>query len=616
MLIQALCQYYEKLQEKGLTVPEGYSKDSMSFLIELTPEGRLAGIIDWRDQETIAVKGKPKEVFKPKKVILPKREDTTKIESYILEHRALYIFGLHYDKKQGTFYVGNAKDKAAKSHQAFVDTNLTFIEGIQSPIAQAYARFIKQWKPEEETQNPLLLGQAKEYETAHYGFCLEGRPDILLHEDPQVKAKWEQWYTQKNEAEENAVEAQCAVMGEKTVIARLHKKIKGLPNPGTGGNSLVCFNNDAESSYGLEQSYNSNISEKVMQQYTEALNYLLASPEHKQIFNDDIAVVHWAASAEEACDDLFNAFVFSDSNRLDETQTEVFIQSALMRAKQGKITADTLQLPEKMDPKVDFYIVGLKTNASRIAVKFLYRRTFGEVFQNMLQHQVDLSWGQNRRPISIKAIKQELISPKSEKDTLSPALATDLMEAILLNRPYPQQLLYQVIQRIKIDQDEEKKPYLKINALRTGIIKACIHRQARYLGKKEEFTMNLNLENTHPAYLCGRLFAVLENLQRKASGYDLNRTIRDSYFASAVSRPAGVFPKLIILAQYHLSKLDNPKYEDERIRGIVDMLQDHFPTTLSIEDQGTFIIGYYQQKEEDIAQAKKYKEEKQNGHQE
>ena len=35
--------------------------------------------------------------------------------------------------------------------------------------------------------------------------------------------------------------------------------------------------------------------------------------------------------------------------------------------------------------------------------------------------------------------------------------------------------------------------------------------------------MALDLENKTPAYLCGRLFAVLEKLQQDASGGNLNR---------------------------------------------------------------------------------------------
>ena len=67
---------------------------------------------------------------------------------------------------------------------------------------------------------------------------------------------------------------QCAITGEYATIARIHNKIKGIYGGQASGTGLVTFN-PSENSYGNEQSYNSNISENVMEKYTEALNYLL-----------------------------------------------------------------------------------------------------------------------------------------------------------------------------------------------------------------------------------------------------------------------------------------------------------------------------------------------------
>ena len=50
-------------------------------------------------------------------------------------------------------------------------------------------------------------------------------------------------------------------------------------------------------------------------------------------------------------------------------------------------------------------------------------------------------------------------------------------------------------------------------------------------------------------------FAVLEKVQSDALP-GLNRTIKDSYFASAYANPSTVFPKLIKLSQYHIEKLN------------------------------------------------------------
>ena len=108
--------------------------------------------------------------------------------------------------------------------------------------------------------------------------------------------------------------------------------------------------------------------------------------------------------------------------------------------------------------------------------------------------------------------------------------------------------------------------------------------------------MSLDTKNTNPAYLCGRLFAVLEKIQERASTGKLNRTIKDTYFASACSSPAIVFPRLLTLTQNHLSKIEYGYYWNGCIGEIMNLLDStEFPQTLSLTEQGMFIIGYYQQ---------------------
>ena len=107
--------------------------------------------------------------------------------------------------------------------------------------------------------------------------------------------------------------------------------------------------------------------------------------------------------------------------------------------------------------------------------------------------------------------------------------------------------------------------------------------------------MSLDRSNHGQAYLCGRLFAVLEVLQQEASHYSLNRTIRDTYFSSASAKPALVFTRLIRLAQAHLNKVKNPGNYQRQIGEIVDKLEGGFPDNLLLKDQGKFIVGYFQQ---------------------
>ena len=68
--------------------------------------------------------------------------------------------------------------------------------------------------------------------------------------------------------------------------------------------------------------------------------------------------------------------------------------------------------------------------------------------------------------------------------------------------------------------------------------------------------MSLNEQSTTPAYVLGRLFAVLESAQIEAAKpTKLNSTIKDRYFTSACASPASVFPMLLRL-QHHISKAE------------------------------------------------------------
>jgi len=186
-------------------------------------------------------------------------------------------------------------------------------------------------------------------------------------------------------------------------------------------------------------------------------------------------------------------------------------------------------------------------------------------------------------------IKKELISPKSSKDEVNPALLAKIFESIVYGTPYPKELLSTVIRRVRTDDT-------KFNSVRAGLIKACINRQ--YNKKEEELKLALDKENMNEAYLCGRLFAVLEKIQENASSVKLNRTIKDGYFAATSVKPAANFPKLIRLSQNHLKKDEYSVKNNNLMSEIINCLGDEFPDNLSLQEQGKFMIGYYHQRQD------------------
>ena len=113
--------------------------------------------------------------------------------------------------------------------------------------------------------------------------------------------------------------------------------------------------------------------------------------------------------------------------------------------------------------------------------------------------------------------------------------------------------------------------------------------------------MALNENCNDVSYVLGRMFSLLENIQQGANP-GINTTIKERYFNSACATPASIFPILLKLANTHLSKLDGGKavYFKKKMGALMDkiMMPDEgipFPARLTSEEQGAFILGYYQE---------------------
>lgn len=610
MLIRSLCDYYDIQSARGEAASDIMSEQPVHWMVMLTPDGRVADIIDKRIEESVPQKnGKVKIVKKPIVVSLPKRTQKTGIDANIIEHRPLYIFGLNYDAKIG-LTPDDKTGKARKSHEAFVKKNLEFFDGIDSEITRAYVNFIKNWVPENETENEQLKKLGKEYQGSYYIFALDGSPECKLHKDKAVLAKYEEIMAKAavEAAESDDGIMMCPIEGERLRAARIHDKIKGIKGGNSVGAVLVNFNSSAFESYGKSQSMNSGISEKAMKKYTSSLNKLLADPMH-HIYSDDMTVVFFAMKHDDKAEcDLFNGYLNS-SNGVTEDSTKADVKAVSENIYYKGQTGNAQALDKDVDNGVDFFVAGFTPNSSRICQKFMVRNKFGKIIDNVKQHQQDMAICGSNGEIPLWRINKELVSPNSA-NAISPALQSDIFQAILNGTNYPYTLLETVVRRVCTDSDLDGNDKTKINEVRAGLIKAFINRKARINGDKEEITMTLNPENTNPAYLCGRLFAVLEKIQLEATDVKLNRTIKDAYFSSASSRPALIMPRLIDLSNYHLRKLKEGRaiYFSKLINEIMGKIKDSLPTNLSIMEKGEFQLGYFQQNKDFFAEQNKNEE--------
>lgn len=591
MLIQALCDYYDVLAAEGRLPPKEYRMQDIHYCISLTPNGEIQAITVFGDED---IKGN----ITPRSVVMPYQRTVPGISAKIIDYRAKYIFGLLPNSSNSENLL-LSKNEKKDEHKDFVEKNLNFIEGLHSPIIDAFRAFLQNWNPETEMQNKILLSLNKNLGKSSFVFCLSGRPDLLLHEDKQIQTAWEALFLKYNLQTEGKTFAQCAVTGKIAPIAQLHDavKVKGTKN---GAMPLISCNFEAGESYENEQAYNSNISETAMQKYTVALNTLLKDSHHHKILKG-MTVVYWADGGTEKQNStaLMSALIFGDT--LNAKETDATLEKLLQCVQAGHILTGQLDILGKIDTNVTFYIAGFMPTPSggRISLKFFYRQKFGKMLYNLARYQNDLQIGEAIHAIPIYQIK-EMLFPADDKKSpytvenkiraVDAFFFNTIIEAVIHGGKFPNFMLAKTLQKIKAERN--------ISSLQAGILKAYVNQKSRKTNHKEELTMALDTTNTAPAYLCGRLFAILERLQKEAA--DVSRTIIDTSFASAASKPAFVFPELLKLAQIYMKKLSSKNrvsanFYNKCIREIMSDLNGEMPASLSQPEQAIFMVGYYHQ---------------------
>mgnify|MGYP000968037079 CR=1 FL=1 len=181
------------------------------------------------------------------------------------------------------------------------------------------------------------------------------------------------------------------------------------------------------------------------------------------------------------------------------------------------------------------------------------------------------------------------VFPPNQQRQIMIQLAS-VLQAVLSGNRYPASLYTDTLIRIRSEQGN-------VTYGRAAIIKAFLIKN--YQWKEGEECMGLNESSNETPYILGRLFSVLESIQKDANP-GVNTTIRDRYFNSACATPASVFPVLIKLKNSHIKKLEreigggSKIYYEKLLTELMEKI-NAFPQRLSLEEQGKFMLGYYHQ---------------------
>jgi len=602
MILQALTRYYDILLAEGgedsdIPMP-GYSVANVSYALNLSAQGELLDIFPQFKQ---VLRGK-KMVDKPRSMIIPEqagRSGKTPPAYFLCDNNA-YVLGISPEDEDDPKY-------SQQRFEAFCQLNKEILSKADCAEARAVIAFLDEYNPAAGREHPVIarhLDDILKVGKANFVFMLNGG---FVHKNAEICRVWEA----HNQLGGDDYIGQCLVTGEIAPIAPLHSiKIKGIP-PYHGGVALVGFNDRAYESYNRinGQGLNSPVSKKAMLAYSKALNHLLSDEnENKKIIVGNTTVVYWAESENKACAGFFSSLFQSDTDEPESTETvrdktgEQLLKTIANKVKRGQ-ELDEESLFKAIDGDTRFYVLGLDApNRGRAAIRFFYSDPFKKIVRRITQHYSDLKIGVDEKQAVITPyrIVNETVSKKAKKQEPAPLLSGAVFHAIFTNSPYPAALYYAIINRIRADMDDEELKISKINHLRASVIKAFLIRKYRNQPKFQEvLVMSLNEQSTNPAYVLGRLFAVLESAQIEAAKPEkLNTTIKDRFFSSVCASPASVFPVLLRLSQHHISKID--KYGNDRrietILNLLDVEKNPIPARLTLDEQGIFVLGYYHQR--------------------
>jgi CRISPR-associated protein Csd1 len=358
---------------------------------------------------------------------------------------------------------------------------------------------------------------------------------------------------------------ECTVCGEDRPVIRTEPVELTL---GPNRVNVITGNEKAFLSHGLQQSEISPVCQRCARTYGEALRYLLDNDRH-HLRLSDVTWIYWTDS-EGAVEPMS---MLSDP---DPREVEKLLKGPKQATPPGTVETDR------------FYAAALTANISRLAVRSWVTSTVEDVQKNVAEYFERMRLGGDKsRYHGLYALAGSTVR---DLDDLPPQTVDKLLSHALTGEQLPMSLVHRAVRRARAD-DENTITHPRAALLKLVLIS----------NNAASITPMLNPDHESPAYQCGRLLAVLEDIQRRA--INPNTTLVDRYYGTASTAPASVFGNLLRNAQSHLGKLRRSSKDRgfgvnrQKELGEIMSKLDGFPNTLSAQEQALFALGYYQQRQ-------------------
>ncbi|WP_420593807.1 type I-C CRISPR-associated protein Cas8c/Csd1 [Deinococcus sp.] len=624
----------------GLVAEPGFTGKELRWMVQVSG-GRYVGVIPLGDGKAGQVFRRAPDLSHPNLMALPKYLGTEQAAHFLADTCGVVTLLPALDRD------GNSKtDTKSLTDQAKSETkHLAFVEllrraGESVPDIQTVYEMLSDDEQMAALQADLIRLGAKP--TDKLSFSVNG--ELLLD-----KADWHDWWRDFRRQAFGRSEAESGggmldlTTGELVTPANTHPKLTKL---GVGaiavGASLIGYDKEAFSSYGLNAGENGAVSEDNAAAYRAALDALLDdAPVLGQM-----KVAAWFDHREAEGQALVNALV--DPSTLPEnTQEELdagepddynasedeqpLVSSARQQEAVAKQRARKLLTAIRRGEQPDnltarYFALAISGASGRAMVRDWHTGSLEELAQAVATWFADLAIatpsGRNAKRPKFFSLLLYVQRPKPAStgldDYLRPIRNLQLpfwRAALEPTAPIPFPVIGKVMEAHKAHVmsgkfsealAREGAPEEKARIYtRMALLRAYHVRQSRANGG-HPMTSSLDSQHPSPAYHCGRLMYLLANVQ-DAQGGDINAGVVQRYYGAASSTPALVLGRLTRLSQHHLAKISRDKpglaftLENE-IAQVWTALGANLPRTLSLEEQTLFALGYYQQLAHNSAQ--------------
>lgn len=583
MLLQRLTEYAERARERDDALPPPYYRPRpVRWAIQLQPDGTPAvfRLADLSDAEHPAGHHK---------VVPYVNRSGVRPPPMLLADDLRYVTGFAADDSEL-----RERDESDRRNSEFIALiNAWRDSAPDEPVAAAVASFFERGL-HRKLGSPPGSAKATDVAAIMVGAC-------FAHDQPSAAAFWAGTVRERKSAGATGL---CLVCGTaRPLLGTIPEMVKsGLIPAGSGRGrdaALVSVNNPAQGRGGKLQLASAPVCDQCGSAAMSGLNSLLADGASRYRTADSV-LTWWLRDGRRLP-------MMQWLNEPRPGQVEHFFREFRAPARRGS--------PGSFDAEA-FCAVTLSVNQARVVVRDWLEVSLSEVQQHLrhwdADHAVTDLWndGPQLVPLWLMAASAGRWGTEQGKERyirsfMPDGCERDLLLIALRGTPPPGYLLPHLMRRIRADRH--------VDLPRAALLRLILARTPGRPGKVSYMT-GLNPDLASPPYQCGRLFAVLEDIQRAALGRDVNTTIGDKYLPAATSSPRAILTMLRKNANGHLRRIRRTSVGayyalntrlDEVLGHITpDASDSGIPATLPLAGQAEFILGYHHQRAADLAAAR------------